>query len=100
MTGNCPDCGFELREDFEGALVCGRCLSIDAVERVIAEREASRRRLYGATHLTGGSGSSELGQDIEYLRKRVAELLDDGKEWFGHEADPVEWTNPKYGHQN
>jgi len=32
---------------------------------------------------------------IEDLRKRLEE-----GDWFLHEADPIEWTDPKYCHQN
>lgn len=30
----------------------------------------------------------------------VENLLQTGEEWFGYETDEVEWTNPKYHHQN
>lgn len=45
-------------------------------------------------------GSQELAQDIEYLRERIKELIDDGREWFAYGADYFEWTDPKYCHQN
>ncbi len=44
----------------------------------------------------------ELMSDLErrQLLARLAELLDDGEDWFIHESDVVEWTSPKYHHQN
>ncbi len=34
------------------------------------------------------------------LFDRLAELLDDEEDWFIHESDVVEWTDPAYYHQN
>ena len=36
----------------------------------------------------------------EELLELIAERLPTDEEWFDHEADAIEWTDPKYHHQN
>lgn len=38
--------------------------------------------------------------DLDYLAMRAKEMVNDGREWFAYEADCVEWTDPRYYHQN